>query len=642
MLRLYLLMVLFFCLEKSFAQLCQGSLGDPIVNISFGKGANPGPPLTAATTNYSYTSGDCPNDGSYTVRNNTSTCFGSTWHSLSSDHTGDANGYFMLVNASIQPSAFYVDTVRGLCGNTTYEFAAWVLNVLKSSSCSGNGIQPNLSFMIERTDGSLLQQYNSGNIPGLSSPQWQQFGFFFSTPNNVSDIVLRIVNNASGGCGNDLALDDITFRPCGAKLTPTVNGSDSLTRNTCEGQAAMFNFDCTVSAGYSNPSFQWQKSSDGVVWADIAGATNTSYNISLAASTPPSVFYYRLTAAESGNINSFRCRVSSPPLSIRVVAKPVLSLSSNSPVCEKKDIALSASGTLQYLWTGPSNFSSINANPVINNVSVSNQGWYYLQGTNAEGCSKTDSIRIVVNASPSVIAWASKDSICEGSSVQLTASGANTYQWLPAGAVLSPNSAVTSASPSASTNYVLIGTNTLGCTDTAFVKISVLKKPVANAGPDISIAEGQSGQLHATASGTGIRYSWVPAPGLSDINNLDPFVNPSSDATYFFTVNSNYGCGTSSDTVNVRVLKKVIIPNAFTPNGDGINDTWEIPALLVYSNYDLSVFNRYGLKVYQTVMYGKAWDGKRNGKELPYGTYYFILTIKDIDQKFSGSVTIIR
>src|SRR4051812_23571439 len=89
------------------AQLCNGSLGDPVIHIDFGSGNNPGPSLRAATTFYNYVPGDCPNDGFYTVRSNTSACFGSTWYSVNEDHTpGDVNGYFMLVNASFQPGDF--------------------------------------------------------------------------------------------------------------------------------------------------------------------------------------------------------------------------------------------------------------------------------------------------------------------------------------------------------------------------------------------------------------------------------------------------------------------------------------------------------------------------------------------------------
>src|SRR5689334_5692514 len=100
----------FLFLFSGKAQLCSGSLGDPIVNITFGAGPNPGAPLSSAATNYLYTATDCPNDGSYTVRNSTANCFSNSWHTLTSDHTGNPNGYFMVVNASYQPSSFYVDT----------------------------------------------------------------------------------------------------------------------------------------------------------------------------------------------------------------------------------------------------------------------------------------------------------------------------------------------------------------------------------------------------------------------------------------------------------------------------------------------------------------------------------------------------
>ena len=90
----------FFCFTKSQAQLCTGSLGDPIVNITFGSGSGTGTALGAATTSYNFFGNDCPTDGNYTVRANTVNCFSSTWHALTVDHTGNANGYFMLINAS--------------------------------------------------------------------------------------------------------------------------------------------------------------------------------------------------------------------------------------------------------------------------------------------------------------------------------------------------------------------------------------------------------------------------------------------------------------------------------------------------------------------------------------------------------------
>ncbi|MDQ6812670.1 MAG: hypothetical protein M3040_02855, partial [Bacteroidota bacterium] len=217
---LLFLIVLFAC-SKSRGQLCQGSLGDPIINITFGAGSNPGPVLTT-TKNLNYQYNDCPPDGYYTIRNNTSGCFANTWHTINNDHTGDPNGYFMLINASLQRSEFYIDTLAGLCPNTTYEFAAWVMNIILTTACRGNTIKPNLTFNIEKTDGTILQTYNSGDIPPDQNPTWKQYGSFFTTPANVTTVVLRLINNAAGGCGNDLAIDDITFRPCGPQLAPSI------------------------------------------------------------------------------------------------------------------------------------------------------------------------------------------------------------------------------------------------------------------------------------------------------------------------------------------------------------------------------------------------------------------------------------
>lgn len=173
--------VLLLAFSELQSQLCTGSLGDPIVNITFGAGSNPGPALTT-TTNLQYVSYECPNDGSYTIRNNVLPCFQNTWHNLQSDHTGNADGYFMLINASLQKSEFYIDTVKGLCPNTTYEYAAWIMNMLIPFACAGNGINPNLTFNIERTDGTILQTYSTGDIVAATNPRWKQYGFFSLHP----------------------------------------------------------------------------------------------------------------------------------------------------------------------------------------------------------------------------------------------------------------------------------------------------------------------------------------------------------------------------------------------------------------------------------------------------------------------------
>ena len=133
----------------------------------------------------------------------------------------------MIVNGSYDPGIFYTRTVTGLCGNTTYQFAAWIKNLLNYS-----GILPNVTFSIETTGGTVLGTGSTGNIP--EGDVWIQYPFTFTTPSGTDSIVLKMTNNAPGGVGNDIAIDDITFRPYGSQVSTTFSSS-STTQSFCAG-----------------------------------------------------------------------------------------------------------------------------------------------------------------------------------------------------------------------------------------------------------------------------------------------------------------------------------------------------------------------------------------------------------------------
>jgi hypothetical protein len=162
----FFLIILFFAYNNiAKGQLWSGSLGDPVVDITFGSGGGIGPPLPYGVTNYTYVTKDCPQDGAYTIASSTGGCFNTTWFVLPNDHTPNSvNGYMMLINASYEPSDFYVDTVKGLCASTTYEFAAWPLNLNTPSACSGHSILANLTFSIENPLQQFSRVYHT-NLP---------------------------------------------------------------------------------------------------------------------------------------------------------------------------------------------------------------------------------------------------------------------------------------------------------------------------------------------------------------------------------------------------------------------------------------------------------------------------------------------
>jgi len=624
--------------NRGNAQLCQGSLGNPIVNITFGSGANPGQPFSAATTTYTYTSSDCPQDGYYAIRNSTSSCFGSAWHTVTHDHTGDPNGYFMLVNSSFAPSAFYLDTVRGLCSNTTFEFAAWIANMLALGQGCQPSIKPDLTFTIEKTDGTVLQTFNTGSIPEQSTLTWQQMGFYFVTPPGIRDVVLRIVNNAPGGCGNDLALDDITFRPCGPTIMASINGSPTTSLAFCVGTAHSLTFTGNVMAGLANPSLQWQQNSNGGGWQDIPGATTNILSPNFPATTAPGTYQYRLSAVEAGNLAV--CRTNSPVLSVTITPPITATVSSNGPLCAGSTLQLSVTGNEQYQWSGVNGFAATGTSVSIPDAQPAQSGKYYVQASNAAGCTYLDSIKVIISPKPVAIAGPDT-SICKNEHVQLTSSGGATYQWRPFVGLSAANIANPVATPPDTTIYTVIVSNNAACSDTAYVVINVAPTPIVSAGPDKSILKGETTTLDGMIN-SGNTYNWSPASYMMDITSLTPQVNPPANIDYVLSATSNFGCGSASDTVHVFVYPDILIPNAFTPNRDGHNDTWHIPSLNAVPVFELSVFNRYGQLVYHTQNNNIAWNGQFKGIDQPSGGYVYLLNIGNGKRILKGVVMLLR
>jgi gliding motility-associated-like protein len=190
-------------------------------------------------------------------------------------------------------------------------------------------------------------------------------------------------------------------------------------------------------------------------------------------------------------------------------------------------------------------------------------------------------------------------------------------------------------------NIDYIFTTSAGCVDTASRVIVVKEVPKADAGPDRAVLSGGYVVLNATASGTGIRINWTPPSYLDDPTKINPKVSPPDDITYTLTVSTADGC-TVSDEVFVKFLDEIKIPNTFTPNGDGYNDRWEILSLDSYPGSVLEVYNTAGQLMYRTVGYAKPWDGTNNGRQVPAGTYYYVIDPKNGRKKMAGYVTIIR
>jgi gliding motility-associated-like protein len=434
-------------------------------------------------------------------------------------------------------------------------------------------------------------------------------------------------------------LDDITFRPCGPKASINVNGVTGI-KEVCQGDTASLNFGSTLVGGYNNSFYQWQVSNDSISWTNIPGANVASYSI--PAIVTPGRYYYRLAVAEGNNITITSCRIASDIVTVNVNPLPVPAASNSSPACEGANITLTANDAANYLWTGPGNFTSDLQSPVITDVLESNSGVYQVQVITKAGCINNDSTTIVINRNP--VADAGKDiTICAGITTQLEGSGidASTYTWTPAAGLSNASIPSPLATPAQTTLYTLTVSDGV-CKDSTSVLVNVLEKPVANAGPDRAIVGTQSVTLDGQVTGSNLTYFWTPNLYLSSDTVLTPQATPPYDTSFILHVISNDGCGEDTDEVSVKYYKEIYIPNAFTPNNDGLNDRWNLPALPAFPLTEVSVYNRYGQLVFYNKGYTKQWDGTFKGMPQSSGVYVFIIDFKNGLKKLKGVVMLIR
>lgn len=305
----------------------------------------------------------------------------------------------------------------------------------------------------------------------------------------------------------------------------------------------------------------------------------------------------------------------------------------------------SASSNLSYVWSN-------NTTGTRTIVSPTQTTTYYL--TVGDGVSTCrDSVTLTIPVAPTI----SNQSFCQGAtvpSIQLASSNPLiTYSWQNSNTNIGLSSNGTGNIPS------FVATGVGGPTQSATITVTpkirgcdgidnsfsytIFPGATANAGPDATIIAGDTYAMRATGSSGS--YLWSPAIGLSNASSLNPLASPITTTTYRLRVTSNQGC-VASDDMTLTVVPYCIKPlNAFTPNGDGINDLWFITNGSCLTKAKVQVFNRYGAKVFEDNNYRNNWDGTYNGKPLPDGTYYYIISFLLINDKVetrSGSVTILR
>lgn len=254
---------------------------------------------------------------------------------------------------------------------------------------------------------------------------------------------------------------------------------------------------------------------------------------------------------------------------------------------------------------------------------------------------------------PSVTIQVASTHICEGGSFTFTAHTTNegespAYQWLVNNKNTGLNSSVFTSASLADKDVVRCMTavkSDLRCLTSKEavsepLAVTVYPNPRVSAGDDREVLKGQQTRLNGSISGEAA-VKWSPTCYLTNDTIINPLLTPLQNTTYTINAVSAYGC-TAAATVKVKVLDGLTIPNVFSPNGDGINDTWQIAGFQDFPAASLTIFNRYGQPVFQSAGYKTAWTGEINGAPLPVATYYYVINLGDQFKPVSGSVTIIR
>lgn len=329
---------------------------------------------------------------------------------------------------------------------------------------------------------------------------------------------------------------------------------------------------------------------------------------------------------------------------------PTVSAGNDTTICLGTFATLNPAGAATYTWSPPTYLNCTNcSNP---QATAQNDIQYTLTGTSQYGCVNTDSVLVKVRK-PFTITASSNDTICIGQSTVLHASGAEIYRWSPANSLNDSTAANPVASPTVTTTYTVTGYDSLSCfQSTATVRVVVYPYPVVNAGRDTTIRGGTSVRLLPQLSNDVSSVLWSPPISLSCTTCLNPVASPIKTTTYRITA-SNPGICSSYDDVKVTVLcdrNSIFIPNAFTPNGDNVNDRFYVMGYGIKNVKSMRIYNRWGNLIFEK-NYVEAndmlqgWDGTMKGQPAPPGVFTYTAEIICGDGGIfpvSGTVILIR
>lgn len=468
---------------------------------------------------------------------------------------------------------------------------------------------------------TILTAVSTGTVKWYTSPAGPT-NFFtgnpYTTP-SLSNSVTYYISNADTNylCPSVRVPITVSVDPASLPITASVNAI-----SLCFGDTLKF-----FTPAVSSATYNW--SGPNSYTSNLQNPTITPVNQSHSGT-----YYLWL----SGNNN---CTSNTIALTVNVTQVSTPSIIATQTVCEGDTIYLSATSNYSnanFTWMGPSNFTSSSPNVSIAPAQVANSGAYMITNT-VSGCtSEPNYIIVTVYAIPQVTPFAASN-YCAGdsavfgtntiSNITYTWTGPNNFSSNQPSFTLSPLTALSAGV------YTFISSNN-GCySSVSTLTLNILPQPTLDLGPDTTYCY----------SGPTVTLTVTNFPFISWQNNSNlNFYNTNNvSGLYWVTVIDSNGCA-NADSVNIQFLdcdddpppaiaeEEFIVPEVFTPNGDGKNDLFVIMGLSD-KKIKLTIFNRWGNLVYEKNEYDNSWDGSSNVKshsgKLPQGTYFYLVEFPD-------------
>lgn len=545
---------------------------------------------TGFTSAYTHTT---PNttEGQYFIGTNPQAWNGGM--SACGDHT-TGTGNMMMVNGAPVADVNVWSQAVTVTPNTNYAFSTWVQSVVNVNPAQ-------LQFSI---NGKNISTLITASLPACT---WVQFYTTWNSGTSTT-AVISIVNKNTVLQGNDFALDDISFAPVFVKR-------DSV-KITVEKPLVTTNNDTTVCT--KSPVQLIAAGVQNYVWSPATALTDPA--IANPVASPEDTTRYIVTGTTANGCEA------KDTVYINVFAKPAITTLEDATICKNTSVQLSVTGGIAYSWHPAATLDNPGipdpmASPAANTM-------YYVTVTDVNDCDYLDSVKVDIRPDP-VFAVSRPGSVCRYDSLQLHASGGDSYSWLGSGLsdAASPDPLV---SPAVTTDYtVTISEAACNESDILSVRVTVLPLPNVQVSKsnDIDCSYGQS-QLSASGAR---HYLWAPSSGLNNSSIRNPVAIPASTTEYVVAGTDIAGC-TNYDTVVVKVgnagKNDYLMPNAFTPNNDGLNDCYGIKYWGVVEQFEFSIYNRWGERIFYTTNPYQCWDGTYKGAKQNSGVFVYMIRAK--------------